>query len=241
MYIRTHAPGALGEPTGTAHGVLLGKPIIALRTGQEVRISVKDQGVPHEVTREATKGMKEVFRSLGPSNVALLHGIDVELHIIPYDKQVTDLPEFASLKGQRVSGRLYDLMRSTEPIQSGSIVRYAIGEEDVAYTRKRLPHFLAGFAVSNDSARVVAQLALTSLQKNVQQKAFQGRRQALLDWVGPEAGSSAEAYFASSTAAFFGHSRSVAAPDPLRFTREWLGKNDPQMHALLSDVYQRVT
>jgi hypothetical protein len=88
---------------------------------------------------------------------------------------------------------------------------------------------------------VVAQFALTDQQKNALQKAFQDRRQALLDWVGPEAGSSAEAYFASSTAAFFGHRRSVAAPDPLRFTREWLAKNDPQLLALLSDVYQRAS
>ena len=218
----------------------IGEPVISLRRADKVRTSVIHRGATHKAKAEATKGMNEVFESLGPSNVALLAGRDVLLHLIPYDKQLTDLPEFASRKAQRTpDGKAYDLMRSTGPIPSGQNIVLAIGEEDVAYMRERRPHLLQGFAVSHDSGLVVAQFALTSAQKNALQQAFQDRHRTLADWVGANAGSSPDEYFASSTAAFFGHSRSVGAPDPARFTPAWLAKNDPTMYALLQDVYQR--
>jgi hypothetical protein len=240
MYIPTNTAGA-GEPI--PHVRFLGKPIINLRAGKIVRTSVKNHGRRGEATREATKTMKEVFRNLAPANVALLDGTDVQLHIIPHDKQLTDISEFVHLRGQRTcGGRLCDLVRSTGPMQLGPSILYAIGEEDVAYSRDRLPHLLQGFAVSHDSALVVARFALTVTQKKTLDDIFARRRQDVqagaAHWIGAYAGSSPDAYFASSTAGFFEHPRSVGAPDPARFTRAWIEKNDPAMHALLREVYQ---
>ena len=235
MYIRTDVAGALGE---------LGKPIISFRNTNKVRTSVVSHGASHKAKAEADKLMNEVFESLGASNVALLDGREVELHIIPYDKQLTDLPEFQNRKGKRApDGQAYDLLRATGGMESGPLIRYAIGEETIVKLQQKPSPFTPGFMVSHESARVVAQFALPDEHKRRLQEAFEERRRAVssgaADWVGMYAGSNPQLYFASSTAAFFNHARRITAPDPARFTRVWLEKNDPATHALLTTVYER--
>lgn len=222
----------------------LGKPVISFRHADKVRTSVIHHGTSHKARAEANTLMDEVFESLGPSNVALLDGRDVELHIIPYDKQLPELSEFQKLKGQRSpEGRSYDFLRTTGGMEFGQIIRYAIGEETIIKLLQKPSPFNPGFMVSHESALVVAQFALTADQKRRLQEVFEERRRAFLagtaDWVGMYAGTSAHAYFASSTAALFNHPRRVILPDPARFSRKWLEHRDPAMHAFLTDVYQR--
>src|SRR5262245_33246888 len=182
MYIRTEIAGALGE---------LGKPIISFRNTNKVRTSVISHGASHKAKAEANKLMDEVFGSLGSPNVSLLDGREVELHVIPYDKQLTDLPEFQNKKDQRMSdGRSDDLLRTTGGMGSGPLIRYAIGEETIVKLLERPTPFKPGFMVSHDSALVVAQFALPDEHKKRLQEVFEERRRAVAsgaaDWIRSE-------------------------------------------------------
>lgn len=126
----------------------LGKPVISFRHADKVRTSVIHHGTSHKARAEANTLMDEVFESLGPSNVALLDGRDVELHIIPYDKQLPELSEFQKLKGQRSpEGRSYDFLRTTGGMEFGQIIRYAIGEETIIKLLQKPSPFNPGFMV----------------------------------------------------------------------------------------------
>jgi hypothetical protein len=65
------------------------------------------------------------------------------------------------------------------------------------------------------------------------------RKDANGPWLSAYASSDLHEYFAQSTAAFFGHPEHDALR--VRFTRASLAQNDPQMHALLSEIYDGVT
>ena len=86
MYIREHV---------STH---LGKPIFSRSTPAAVERAVWSHGAPELAVNEAAMFMNEVLDSLGPANIALLNGIDVQLHIIPHDQRLTDMFEFTSLK-----------------------------------------------------------------------------------------------------------------------------------------------
>jgi Domain of unknown function (DUF4157) len=93
--------------------------------------------VAHGASEAAQKAAKEhldaIFGRLrGPSR-ARLKGKTVEMHIIPVDQKLTDLPEFAKLKGQKTfDGRMWDDVRGIAGGHSGDTLRYAVGEEDLA-------------------------------------------------------------------------------------------------------------
>ncbi len=79
--------------------------------------------------------LRQVFYSLSPDNLAQMqsNGITrVEMHIIPYDKKIVELPEFARLRGTRTpDGRLWDDVRGSGGNLNGSTIRYSVAEEDL--------------------------------------------------------------------------------------------------------------
>jgi len=79
--------------------------------------------------------LRQVFYGLNPANLAEFqrNGITrIEMHIIPYDKKLTDLTEFAGLRGTRThDGRLYDDIRGAGGSLEGSTLRYAVAEEEL--------------------------------------------------------------------------------------------------------------
>ena len=228
MYIRADVAGAFGE---------LGKPIVSFR--KKVRTSVAEHGVSRLASAEAKRLMNEVFDGLSQANVSRLDGTGVRLHLIPHDKQLTDLGEFKGLKGKPTpDGKVYDSVRATGGVRSGGRIEYAVAEETIVSIPGKLQRYHLGYFVSHESGRVVFRFALTSDQKNRLNETFRDRGKASGTWVGDYAGVSPEAYFAASTAAFFGHPQRDMVPYLSRFTRTWLAENDPPMHALLSEIYQ---
>jgi hypothetical protein len=94
---------------------------------------VVDHGVSGSVAAQARAQMLETLGSLRPANLAELHNTRVELHIIPEDKKLTDLPEFAALRGTKTfDGRLWDNVRGVGGERVGSTIRYAVAEEEIS-------------------------------------------------------------------------------------------------------------
>jgi hypothetical protein len=189
---------------------------------------------------EANKFMNQVLGSLRQDNVNLLEGMDIQLHIIPYNMKLTDLNEFSFLKGMKDSdGRNYDDLRGVGGTKFGSSILYAVAEETLVHIPGKPSGYYSGFVVSHESGHVVEQFALTKTQRNRLQEAYNARKDANGPWLSAYASSNLHEYFAQSTAAFFGHPQNYKEADKLAYTRAWLKKNDRLMYKLLTDVYKR--
>jgi hypothetical protein len=216
-----------------------GRSIFA-RYVPDLQLSVKQHGASDEAVAEATALMKRIFLGLSPTNAGLLRGLPIELHIIPHGKQLTDIADFRKLRGKTTpDGQPYESLRGTGGMRSGSRIVYAAGEETLVRIDGVLPYYHKGYVVAHETGHVVARFALTKSQQQILQNLFDERRRTAGDWIDVHAGSSAEAYFSSSTAAMFGHPRRNMVPDVARFTRGSLYQNDPRMHRLLSEVFMR--
>jgi hypothetical protein len=100
-----------------------------------ITLTVVDHGATG-VAGEARARLDEIYRSLSPTNLGVLQssGITrIEMHIIPYDKKIVDLPEFANLRGQPTpDGRTWDDVRGSGGRRVGSAIRYSVGEENLS-------------------------------------------------------------------------------------------------------------
>jgi hypothetical protein len=227
MYIHEHHSG-------------FGKPIVGRRTPDGVETAVWGHGAPDLAKSEAAMFMNEVLASLGPANVSLLEGIDVQLHIIPHDKQLTDLFEFESLKGEPTfDGRRYEDVRGMGGMRFGRSILFAVGQETLMSVPGKQLGYNRGAVPSHETGHVVGRFALTKSQQSRLRDVFARRTKAQGPWVDTYASSNVDEYFASSTSAFFGRAPTNKANELARFTRAWLKEHDRPMYALLADVYKR--
>jgi hypothetical protein len=201
--------------------------------------TVVEHGVGEEVSKLAKARMTEVIGGLQTAGADKLAGLTVELHIIPKDKKLTDLSEFARLKGTKTwDGRTYDELRGVGGTKSGSTIRYAVAEEQLTGGGEQA--YAPGFVAEHESGHIVEQFAMTKEQKGALKKAFDERTKAGGPWLSPESYTKggADEYFAQSTSAYFGRPYSTSDEDKKQYTKEWLEKNDPAMCTLLKSVYK---
>jgi hypothetical protein len=201
--------------------------------------TVVEHAVGEEVSKLAKARMTEVIGGLKTEGADKLAGLTVELHIIPKDKKLTDLAEFAYLKGTKTwDGRTYDELRGVGGTKSGSTIRYAVAEEQLTGGGEQA--YAPGFVAEHESGHIVEQFAMTKDQKDALKKAYDDRKAAGGPWLNPESYTSggADEYFAQSTSAWFGRPYSTSKDDKEQYTKAWLEKNDPAMCTLLKSVYK---
>ena len=203
-------------------------------------LNVIGHGAKASAIKLARERMTEVLGGLKAPGETQLKGTSVELHIIPSDKKLTDLPEFASLKGVKTfDGRNYDDLRGVGGTKIGSDIRYAIAEEQLISVSGKPSVYSKGFVAAHESGHIVEQFGLTEDQKKALQKAYDARKKADGPWLSPKdyTSTSTGEYFAQSVAAYFSHPYSDSKEDKSMYTKEWLKKNDPEMHKLLASIY----
>ena len=204
----------------------------------------------------ARERMTEILGNLQTANAAALSGTTIELHIIPHDKKLTDLPEYSSLKGTKTfDGRLYDDLRGAGGTKTGTTIRYAIAEEQLVGLPKGTAiagatgveagnqmqtTYSKGFIAAHESGHILEQYALTKDQTKKLQELYDERTKAGGPWLPPASYTSSrkDEYFAQSVAAFFGHPYSDSAEDKKVYTRAWLEKNDPKMCVFLATIFK---
>lgn len=207
----------------------------------QVPTRVVGHGASAAAVRAAEAQIREVIGTLGAQNRSTLKGLTIELHIIPANKKLTDLPEYANLKGVRTwdRARVYDELRGVGAEKVGSVIRYAIAEEQLTKIAGKAPGYAPGFVGPHETGHVVEQFSLTKSQKEALKKAYDARLKAGGPWLSPASytkGTIGE-YFAQGTAAYFGHPYTESAADKKSYTKEWLRKNDPALFALLDEIY----
>jgi hypothetical protein len=83
----------------------------------------------------ARERLNQIYSHLQPANLAELQkqGVtSIELHIIPEDTKLVELPEFKKLKGTTTpDGRLWDDVRGAGGAIDASVLRYAVAEENL--------------------------------------------------------------------------------------------------------------
>jgi hypothetical protein len=103
-----------------------------------ITLAVVDHGASG-VRGAAQAQLDEIYRSLNPTSLLQLQNMGVtrvELDVIPYDKKIIEVAEFAHLKGQKTpDGRLWDDVRGEGGVRIGSTIHYAVAEEGLSGAR----------------------------------------------------------------------------------------------------------
>lgn len=211
----------------------------ACKNGDGPTFTVVGHGVSDSTVKMARERMTEILGILKDPNVSALGKVAVELHLIPANKKLTDLPEYSHLKGVRTfDGRLYDNLRGAGGEKVGNTIRYAVAEEQLVAVAGHPSGYAQGFVAGHETGHIVEQYSLTKEQNTELHKLFGERTKAGGPWLAPAAytQSNFEEYFAQGVAAYFGHPYTEA--DKNMYTREWLKTNDPGLHALLAKIFR---
>jgi len=215
-------------------------PVVQRKDVAGLTATVVDHGASEDAVKMAKARMNEVLGGLKDPAAGELKGATVELHIIPHDKNLTDLSEFASLKGTKTfDGRNYDELRGVGATKIKDTIRYAIAEEQLVKVKDKPSQYELGFVAAHESGHVVEQFGLNKEQQKSLKDAYDERKKAGGPWLSPDwyTSSGTGEYFAQSTSAYFGRPYSSSEDDKKAYTREWLKKNDPPMAKLLATVY----
>jgi hypothetical protein len=203
------------------------------------RVSVVGHGASASAVQAAQDS--QVFDQLAERNQVQIQNDTIEIHVIPKDKKLTDLPEFAHLKGVKTfDGRNYDDLRGVGGTRVGNVVRFAIAEEQLVPVAGAPPGYGPGFVGAHESGHVVMDFALTSSQQTRLKAAYDARKKANGPWLPPPdyTKSSSSEYWAQVSAAYFGRPYSDTEEHRKVFNRDWLKRNDPAIFLLLQEVYR---
>jgi hypothetical protein len=215
-------------------------PVVQRKDAGGLTATVIDHGASEDAVKIAKARMNEVLGNLKDPAAGELKGATVELHIIPHDKKLTDLSEFASLKGTKTfDGRNYDELRGVGATKIKDTIRYAIAEEQLVKIKDKPSQYELGFVGAHESGHVVEQFGLNKEQQKSLKDAYDERKKAGGPWLSPDwyTSSGTGEYFAQSTSAYFGRPYSSSEEDKKTYTRDWLKKNDAAMTKLLTTVY----
>jgi len=159
----------------------------------------------------------------------------VTLVIIPHDKKMTDLPQFAALKGTNTfDGRLWDNVRGSGGIRApdGS---FAIGvpEENLTVIAGAADGYGPGYSVGmHELAHVVHSEGMTAAQKTKVTQLYAARQAAGGPWTEAYGSSNEQEYYAQCTNCYFGKNQGIGQNG-----KAWLRTNDPAMCDFLDELY----
>lgn len=192
---------------------------------------------------------QQEWLNLDLAGLKQLDGLTVELHVIPHNKKMTDLDEFATLKGQTTfDGRLWDDVRGINMGKDGTKVRSAVGEEALITIKGQPSGYGPGFVAAHETGHALKN-ALTAAQLTKLTKLFTDRIAAHAppaqgsaddaNWLAPSwyTGANEDEYFADSIAAYLNHPYDTGEATVKMYTPGWLAANDAEMSAFLLGVF----
>jgi hypothetical protein len=168
--------------------------------------------------------------------------------IIPARKPMTDLPQFASLRGQKTPAcpgdktcrRDWSTVRGSGGMQApdGS---FAIGvaEENLIATPGVKNKYVLGYVGMHELAHTIESKGMNAQQQAQLSQLYQQQRtQDARDFTDEYAATNMHEYFANSTNAFFGTNAYSNPKAPKKGNgAAWLAERDPDMYAFLVSMY----
>lgn len=187
-------------------------------------------GASQKARDEAARIMREILKDMPLENIRNLVDENLTVAIIPEGKKLTDLPQWADLKGQyTIDGRLWDDAPGIASYSGGSLV-ITMTDRNLAETvpldlrppRQVFAHEF-GHAV---------RYALPAETRKRLENHFNEQKKFINDY----AAINSNEYFAEATAIWFGANKWGAIPlEP--GSPDWFAKNDPGAYSILEDIY----
>lgn len=167
----------------------------------------------------------------------------VALVIVPRDRRMTDLAEFANLKGtSTIDGRAFDDVRGSGGMAAGGLWAIAVPEENLVEAGTTGPlmadgtapnAYADGYSVGlHELAHTVEAKGLTSAEKARVIELYAARKLAGGRFTEVYGASNEREYFAQSSNCYFGQNAGVGQNGAA-----WLQANDPAMFAFLGTIY----
>ena len=167
----------------------------------------------------------------------------VAIVIIPATTRMTDLPQFARLRGQQTfDGRTWDDVRGSGGMTApdGSWV-VGVSEENLVEVETAIGNSYGEFDLGmHEMAHTLHSKGLTRAQQRRLDRLYSDHRQRDPDnaagtWTDNYAAENTQEYFAQSTNCFFGTNTLPGNKNG----REWLAANDRPMYEFLVELYDR--
>lgn len=160
---------------------------------------------------------------------------NVALVIIPSDKKMTDLPQFASLRGtQTFDGRVWDDVRGSGGMQvAGGVWAIAVPEENLIAQENSTDGYAEGYSVGlHELAHTIHEKAVTNAERRTIKALYDARKAANGPWTDTYASANEYEYFSQCTNCYQGANRGQGLNGP-----RWLETNDRPMFDFLLSVY----
>ena len=179
-----------------------------------------------KLTLSARKDIQERMKN---SNVALV--------IIPSDKKMTDVSQFASLKGTKtVDGRIWDDVRGSGGMATGGLWAIAVPEENLIEQTPSTDKYAEGYSVGlHELAHTIQNKGVSSAERKTITALYEARKKAGGPWTDTYASSNELEYFAQATNCYHGANRGQGKNGP-----KWLKDNDNAMFEFLKTLYGEV-
>lgn len=209
---------------------------VGLAAATDSPVPVSDRGVKNAEAVAKAKALLTEMLAQSPASITQTLGRHrVYLVVIPLDKKLTDLPEFASLRGVSLpGGRIWDNVRGVGFVaQDDGTVAVAAGEEN--FLEGAAPDgYPKGFLVAHEFSHAVHGYGLADAEASAIKQAYRARETGHLEFPSRYASSNELEYFAVSASSFFG--RTLAGKDPER-PIDWIKQNDAAIFAVLGRAY----
>lgn len=191
--------------------------------------------------------LDEVLDHVVPANRESMMDSEIRIHVVPRDRNVTDLDPWEHLRGVPVPGgsavdaRTYDDVRGIGPaVCSDGLLEIGIAEEQVVDftdgTYPSPPPDDLGRNLVHELGHAV-ECALTADQRAALTSSYAAARQrspeGIVGRYPAYSVANQREYFAEGTAAWF----ELGHDDGSTYRRSWLADHDPALHGLLADVY----
>lgn len=219
-------------------------------SGSLARLPNPEPAVEGEISQEVL-GVRIIGRGVSPTaieacarfvNATLASRPDIQdrleaenvvLVVIPRDGKMTDMPEFAGLRGTRTfDGRLWDDVRGS----GGRRVRggqWAIAVPEENLVEGGPDAYGEGYNVGlHEFAHTIHLKGLGRSERRRVDALYAARKEANGPWTESYGASNAQEYYAQATNCYFGANERVGANGS-----EWLERNDPEMYTFLVTIY----
>ncbi len=166
----------------------------------------------------------DIAKALGDKRVTLV--------IIPLGTKMTDLPEFAELRGKKTfDGRQWDDVRGSGGLSSQGRIVVGVAEENLAGIGET--EYPKGYSIAmHELAHAIQNYALPQAERKRITGAFEAREAAKGPWTESYGSSNEQEYFAQLTNAWFGLNAGMGNNGA-----GWVRENDPVMAEELDRLY----
>jgi hypothetical protein len=226
-YRLTASMGTVTKTLGSQ--VVLGGDVISwVKTPRWGLVSYANHSAP--APAEAARITAEVTGRITPAAKRNFIGREIEVHLIPWNSLVTELPYFAHLS-EEAQSRGVELSGPVGP----NVYAVAVGEETLVPHPNRVSDNVYGFTLAHELGHLMLDFAFFGEMTAVTAAHETVKANPNHDWFGrrdyPHIENSAHEYFAEATAAFFSYEKTASSWGS--YKPERLAANDPAIYEIL--------